>query len=355
MAGKEIINANGLTARDYAILNVYWGNVSNERTGVPYDKLKLELEKTTEEWIKRRDWAPIDKKKSNAAQMKALLPLLHRKLPSVVPLADALKKLDRMSIANDLIETDYMKMPCASPIASQQQANCPFKKPKKNDYWLCMTATKEQLLKNRAKADEEAASSEEEKSFVNRGVPGLKQIFGFCEDDGKRKHRKIVLEGAPATGKTAYLHKLVLQWSQDKPELEEWSQEHKWLNQQFPLLLLVRLGDVGPEDTLFDLLLPQVGAQHLPAMRDHIMNEKNHSGILLVLDAYDEMPRNAYFNELIENHMLGNQSAKDITMIISTRISHTETKELENNRDLLLRSAGFTEDTLRAMGFIEKE
>ncbi len=118
-----------------------------------------------------------------------------------------------------------------------------------------------------------------------------------------------------------------------------------WLNSEFDLIILIRLGDLGEGETLEGFLEGILDPEPASCLLNFALDYKNHDRILLVLDAYDEMRPNGYFKSLIEKRMLGETPVRNLTLLISTRISHSNTSAMREN-DLLLRTQGFLPETV---------
>ncbi len=126
-------------------------------------------------------------------------------------------------------------------------------------------------------------------------------------------------------GKTTYLHRLVLKWASGEDE------DGAWVNNEFDLIILIRLGDLREDGTLENFLEGILDPELASCLLNFALDYKNHDRVLLVLDAYDEMRHNKFFESLIVKRKLGKTAVRNLTLLISTRISHSNTEAMQDN------------------------
>lgn len=364
-----------LSDSDLSALDYIQPNLVRNRTGVEYAALQPQLAARTQEWITSPDWDTIKSEVTNPAKMTALCEIIRRKLPSLEPLVDALRETGGYTQIAEQLEskiqtTHVVKVDEKFKVAGQilkgaQETRCESMR----QHWRRLfpeTHADDFIMENMYGELEIRNEGTRYKHLIKKGVEGFKEMFAFNEDEMeemptsnvKKPHEtshvripknrsKIVLEGDPGMGKSTFLNKMALQWSTDKPKVMGWTEGHMWLNDKFALMILIELGSVKPTDTLDDCLKPLLGHPYMDAVKRFFSDQNNHPKILLVLDAFDEMPHNKYFNNLIEKKILGKDPAPTLNLIVSSRISHSRSTVLLNNASLVLRSVGFSIETVK--------
>ena len=150
--------------------------------------------------------------------------------------------------------------------------------------------------------------------------------------------KRILVHGVPGIGKSTFVKKLLLDWSD--PKKAKMDEKRKDALRKFELGLLIKLRKVSKCQTLREILSTtyvfsedeEASFDNLP---DYICN--NQEKVLLVLDGYDEYRYDEYesrSNSPIYNIFQGN-NLRDCTVLITTRSSHTD--ELQGFADICVQ------------------
>ena len=116
-------------------------------------------------------------------------------------------------------------------------------------------------------------------------------------------------------GKTTLVHKMVQDWAMNRGD------GGHWLNQQFDVVILVRLGSLGKDQDLHSFLSTEIiSAQDAKDLISHIVKTENQMKVLIVLHAFDETSYNKHFTELIKNQKL-DQPIRNVTFLITYKQS----------------------------------
>ena len=166
--------------------------------------------------------------------------------------------------------------------------------------------------------------------ILKRKVPiELKDIFANAED----QHRKVLIEGAPGSGKSTLSLHICHEWTKGN------------LFKEYSHVILVQLRELIVQNA--------IGIADLLPRRDDTMgrslekeiNNCNGKGVLLIFDGWDELPTDAPGYEIIKN-ILNSKTLHESSIIITSRpISSTCLQQIVNSRIEIL---GFTKDELRS-------
>ena len=152
----------------------------------------------------------------------------------------------------------------------------------------------------------------------------LRDIFTL----DKKRHKVILIEGAPGSGKSTLFWHICHKWSAGE------------LFSQFQLVLLVKLGDCEVQKAeKFEDILPFTDEKESIA---HEIVQHKGEGVLLLFDGWDELPnelqRGSPFQILIENPH--KYSLQKVAIVVSSRqISSTGLQQYSSTRIEIL---GFT-------------
>ena len=163
---------------------------------------------------------------------------------------------------------------------------------------------------------------------VSRITTDISKVFALVECSGHPY--TLLIEGAPGIGKTILSKEIVFQWANEK-----------LLNSEnLVFLLYLRDPKVRAIDT-FESLISYLSYSQVSMSIEYYVSSKSGKGVTLVLDGYDEYPKelriNSFISKVINHDVLELQSCN---IIVTSRPSASAC--LHNNSDLRVEILGFT-------------
>ena len=144
------------------------------------------------------------------------------------------------------------------------------------------------------------------------------------------KFKKVLMEGAPGSGKSTLSFHMCRQWTEGH------------LFQEYKLVILVRLREIANAKSLAELL-PQRNDEMGREIED-IITASDGENVLFILDGWDELPSKAPVYSLIVDLVKGIKLPK-ISIIITSR--PTSSAFLHSLVHLQIEILGFTKDELQ--------
>ena len=204
--------------------------------------------------------------------------------------------------------------------------------PTKKVFRLAMIKSKEKLRKRNTEDDivrQRTIVGKVDSVLQQKVEVDLSQIFS---DIGDCEQKKVLMEGAPGCGKSTLSLHVCQQWTCKK------------MFGEYKLVILVKLRDLISQNakTITDML-PKLNDK----MGEEISTEitgKNGSGVLFVLDGWDELPKNSPGYSIILKLLDGTQLNECSIIITSRPTSSTALQPLVCSRIEIL---GFTKNELQ--------
>ena len=169
-----------------------------------------------------------------------------------------------------------------------------------------------------------------ERSQNNENLIKLNDILKPRGDD--RPVRCVLIEGAPGVGKSTLAWKVCHKWATDQ------------LERQFNLAVLISLKEAQKA-----LSIEYIFPQSIKNLKDILAAVGNGDGLLLVLDGFDELPREQQEAGSIFIDLIKGLKLLEATIIVTTRpsVSADLMKQCEHSIDRNIKILGLTRESIQ--------
>ena len=156
----------------------------------------------------------------------------------------------------------------------------------------------------------------------------------FQPHEGCHNPRAVLIEGDPGMGKTTYCHKLAFEWATKEPDAGDYFPN-------FKVVILLRCRDMSSNSNLRDAICEQILPVDIEEQDEKVFFNfitQNQSDVLLVLDGFDELPKDRWSE--VEQVIQGRSGMFcKCPLVVTAR--HEAGIRLRKSCDTLLQIVGF--------------